>query len=139
MPPAESSIVYLDAAPDSVPAGAREALEPFDTHWSEHHGDVAVLLPATSWREACEALQAAGYDFLVDHSAVDYPERQPRFTVVAVLMSLETQHRLIVKTRVAEGEALDSLTPLWKAADWAERETFDMFGIPFTGHPDLTR
>ena len=54
-------------------------------------------------------------------------------------MSLATQERLIVKARVAEGASIATLTPLWKSADWAERETYDMFGIAFAGHPDLTR
>ena len=84
-------------------------------------------------------MKAAGYGSFVDHTAVDYPDRTPRFTVVAILMNMDTQDRIIVKARVADGEPLASLTPLWSAANWAERETYDMFGIPFEGHPDLTR
>jgi NADH-quinone oxidoreductase subunit C len=134
-----SSVVYLDQAPAGVSEAAKRALAPFGPRWSEHHGDRACLIPADRWLEAFRALHAAGFDFLVDHSAVDYPQRRPRFTVVAVVMSLSTQERLIVKARVEEGQPLASLTPIWNAADWAERETYDMFGIPFSGHPDLTR
>ena len=100
---------------------------------------MGVLVPRESWLPALTALRDAGYVFLVDHTAVDYPARVPRFTVVAIVLDLDTQHRLIVKTRVADGEAVASLTPLWDAANWAERETYDMFGIPFEGHPDITR
>ena len=115
------------------------ALADFDARWSEHHGDLAVLVPAAAWFDAVKSLKEAGYDWFVDHTAVDYPARTPRFTVVAIVQNLETQERLIVKARVAEGETLKSLVPLWTAADWAERETFDMFGIAFEGHPDMTR
>jgi NADH-quinone oxidoreductase subunit C len=135
----KSSIVYADEPPEGVSAAAREALAPFEARWSHGRGDVGVLVPLASWLEAFRALQAAGFDFLVDHTAVDYPSRDPRFTVVAIVMSLTTQERLIVKTRVGEGEPVESLTPIWRSADWSERETYDMFGIPFTGHPDLTR
>lgn len=135
----QSSIQYLEQAPASVSAAGQAALAPFGPRWSEHRGCNAVLIPAAAWLPAFRALQGAGFDFLVDHTAVDYPERTPRFTVVAVLMNLSTQERLIVKARVAEGEALASLTPLWNSADWAERETYDMFGIDFAGHPELTR
>ena len=135
----ESSIVYLDGPPDEAPAAATGALAPFEARWSVHHGDVAVLVPRDAWRDAVRALKDAGYGSFVDHTAVDYPERKPRFTVVAILMNMDTQDRLIVKARVDDDEAIASLASLWSAANWAERETYDMFGIPFEGHPDLTR
>ena len=139
MNPTQSSIVYQDEAPEAVPAAAKEALAPFTAQWSEHHGDVAVLVEKDQWHAAHAALKDAGYDFFVDHTAVDYPAREPRFTVVAIVQNMDTQARLIVKTRVAEGEPVASLTDLWKAANWAERETYDMFGVPFSDHPNLTR
>jgi NADH-quinone oxidoreductase subunit C len=135
----QSSIQYTDEAPATVSAAARAALTPFGPRWSSHHGSQAVLIPSEKWLDAHKALVAAGLDFLVDHTAVDYPERTPRFTVVTVMMSLATQERLIVKARLAEGAAIASLTPLWESANWSERETYDMFGIDFSGHPDLTR
>ncbi len=136
----QSSIQYLDAPPDAAPRNAALALEPFEPKWSAFHGDVAVLVPKEHFFEAVKALkEKAGFGSFTDHTAVDYPEREPRFTVVVILLNMETQARLIVKTRVADGEKVASLTPLWSAANWAERETYDMFGIPFEGHPDLTR
>ena len=140
----QSCMVYTTEPPGGVAAEARQALDGFEVRWSEHPelgGYPGALVPRARWREAIQALRdRAGFDFLVDHTAVDYPDRLPeRFTVVALLMNLRTQDRLLVKTRVADGEAVESLAPLWKAADWAERETYDMFGIPFEGHPDLTR
>jgi len=72
---------------------------------------------------------------------VDYlDKRTPRFEVVYHLYSLSKNHRLRVKIPVAgEDPVVDSLTPLWKGANWLEREVWDMFGIRFRGHPDLRR
>ena len=135
----QSSVVYSATVPPGVSGAAQAALAPFEPQWSSHHGSNGVLVPLERWLDVFKALKAVGFEFLVDHTAVDYPERTPRFTVVAVVMSLATQERLIVKALVAEGGSIASLTPLWEAANWAERETYDMFGIDFGGHPDLTR
>ena len=72
---------------------------------------------------------------------MDYlDKRTPRFEVVYHLYSLSKNHRLRVKIPVAgEDPVVDSLTPLWKGANWLEREVWDMFGIRFRGHPDLRR
>jgi NADH-quinone oxidoreductase subunit C len=79
------------------------------------------------------------FDVLMDVTAVDYHERKPRFDVVYHLLSLSFNRRLRVKLRIAEGKPVESLTPMWGCANWLEREVWDMFGIPFTGHPDLKR
>jgi len=80
------------------------------------------------------------FDVLVDITAVDYAERKPRFTVVYHLLSLPFNRRLRLKVSVEDGDpVLDSLTPWWGAANWLEREVWDMFGIRFRGHPDLKR
>lgn len=82
------------------------------------------------------------FDFLSDVTAVDrlqLPESRPRFEVVYHLYSLPHKRRLRLKLRVDEGEAVPSVTPVWETANWHEREVFDLFGIPFEGHPDLRR
>ena len=138
--PRESSIQHTAEAPEATPEAAVKALAPFEPQWSEHRGDIAVLIEKDHWFDAVKALKEdAGYGFFVDHTAVDYPEREPRLTVVVILMNMDTQDRLIVKTRVADGDTVQSLTPLWNAANWAERETYDMLGVAFEGHPDMTR
>jgi NADH-quinone oxidoreductase subunit C len=80
---------------------------------------------------------------LTDLTAVDFPNREPRFEVVAHFYSLNRGHRLRLKARVGDrdGETveIDSLTELWGSANWLERECFDMFGVKFLGHPDLRR
>jgi NADH-quinone oxidoreductase subunit C len=80
------------------------------------------------------------FNILIDITAIDYPERKPRFDVVYHLLSLPFSRRLRLKVPVADGQTnLESLTPCWASANWLEREVWDMFGIRFAGHPDLKR
>ncbi len=83
---------------------------------------------------------AFGFDLLADLTAVDWPDRSPRFDVVYHLGSVRHANRLRVKIAV-EGKDpwVPSAIEIWKAADWLERECFDMFGVVFRGHPDLRR
>ncbi len=84
-----------------------------------------------------------GFDMLADVTAADYlkyPNAADRFGVMYVLVNTGSGERVIVKTAVNEPEpTLPSAFPLWKGADWMEREVFDMYGIVFAGHPDLRR
>lgn len=80
------------------------------------------------------------FEMLVDLTAVDYLGKTPRFEVVYHLHSLSQNHRLRVKVRAGNEDAwVHSLTPLWKSANWLERECWDMLGIRFVGHPDPRR
>ncbi|MCB9025138.1 MAG: NADH-quinone oxidoreductase subunit D [Bdellovibrionaceae bacterium] len=79
------------------------------------------------------------FDFLMSVGAVDFPERQKRFDVVYEMFACSDARRLRIKTQVAEGEKLPSVFPVWKGANWFEREIYDMFGILFDGHPNMTR
>jgi len=81
------------------------------------------------------------YDYLVDITAVEYRDRERPLEVVYSVRSLERRVDLRVKVELdAEADlVVDSVVPLWRGADWLERETFDMFGISFRGHPDLRR
>jgi NADH dehydrogenase (ubiquinone) Fe-S protein 3 len=71
--------------------------------------------------------------------AVDYPERENRFEVVYNFLSTRYNNRIRVKTSVSEITPVDSITPLFKGANWFEREIWDLYGVYFTGHPDLRR
>jgi NADH-quinone oxidoreductase subunit C len=79
------------------------------------------------------------FNYLVDCTAVHYPQRPQPFEVVWILYSFARNDRVRVKTALAEGEAAPTATSLWSTANWLEREVFDMFGIRFEGHPDLRR
>jgi NADH-quinone oxidoreductase subunit C/D len=83
--------------------------------------------------------QTGQFDFLMDVTAVDYPDREKRFEVVYQLFSSKNAKRLRIKAQVGENESIDSVMPVWKGADWFEREAYDMFGIKFKGHHNLKR
>jgi NADH-quinone oxidoreductase subunit C len=109
-------------------------------------GDDTLVLAPGRWKEVCRFLMEnplSDMSMLTDLTAVDYPDRDPRFEVVAHLYSLSRGHRLRLKARIGDrdGETveLDTLTELWASANWMERECFDMFGVKFIGHPDLRR
>ena len=79
------------------------------------------------------------FNLLADLTAVDWPKREKRFEVVLQLYSFAKNERLRLKCAVADGESVASLTDVWPAANWMERECYDMFGIVFEGHPGLKR
>ena len=117
-----------------------------ETH-SQFGDDTAVIEPAR-WRDVALFLKSdprLAMNMFVDLCGVDYLSigADPRFEVVCHLRSLQHAHRIRIKARVGDeeghGAELDSLVPVWKGANWFERETFDMMGIVFRGHPDLRR
>ncbi len=79
------------------------------------------------------------FDMLADLTAVDWPKREKRFDVVLNLYSFSKNERLRLKVHAADAEEVPSVVSVWPAANWQEREVFDMFGIIFSGHPDLKR
>ncbi|WP_005036101.1 NADH-quinone oxidoreductase subunit C [Holophaga foetida] len=108
----------------------------------DHHafrGDRTVVVLAGRLPEVAALLFEEGFQQLMDVTAVDWYEREPRFDVVYHFLNLVTQERIRLKAQVREGEALPSLSVRFRSAEWSEREVFDMFGIPFTGHPNLER
>ena len=79
------------------------------------------------------------FDYLVDVTAVHYPQREQQFDVVWILYSFAKNERMRVKTLLKESEPVASVADLWPTANWLERECYDMYGIQFAGHPDLRR
>ena len=79
------------------------------------------------------------FDSLVDVTAVHWPDRDLPIEIVIHLYSYSRNDRLRIKVRVGETGPVPSLSAIWRAADWNERETYDMFGVRFQGHPDLRR
>jgi len=106
-------------------------------------GDDEVRIAASDWVKVATYLRdEQGMDHFIDLTAIDYPEREPeepRFDVTVSLRNHDTSARVRVRTRVEDGASLPTLSTVWSGANWAEREVWDMFGIPFEGHPDLRR
>ena len=104
---------------------------------------VTVTVNRDSIGEVCRWLRddpSLEMNYLSDLCAVDYPKSELRFEVVYNLYSLTHRHRIRVKARLPEDDlVIDSVTSVWRAADWFEREAFDLFGIEFKDHPDLRR
>lgn len=105
-----------------------------EQHWATV--DAARLIEICRWLRDDAS---NSYDYLVDVTAVHWPNEQRPVELVYHLYSYDLNDRLRLKLRLADGEAAPSISGLWKSADWNERETYDMFGIRFDGHPDLRR
>jgi NADH-quinone oxidoreductase subunit C len=126
---------------------AKELLGSAVTASHAYRGDETIVVDARKILDSLRALrddEQLKLDFLVDLTAVDYLGRDPRFEVVYHLRSMATGERLRVKAALAEPEdgtnpEIDSIVPLWKVANWFEREVWDLYGIRFRGHPDLRR
>ena len=107
------------------------------------HGDETLLIARGPMLQVFQFLRddpRCQFNLMVDVTAVDYLPRTPRFEVVYHLKSIPLKHRLRVKVPLQEGqEEVDSISGLWVAADWYERECYDMYGIQFKGHPNLKR
>jgi NADH-quinone oxidoreductase subunit C/D len=105
-----------------------------------YRGDEAVTVGRDKLLAVLEHLRNhEGCEQLSDVAGVDYPDREKRFEVNYLLRSWSQRHRIRVKVAVEEDEAVPSATGLWASADWHEREVYDMYGVPFAGHPDLRR
>jgi NADH-quinone oxidoreductase subunit C len=117
-----------------------------ETH--EQHGDTTAVVEGGALLDVlrfCRDEPTLAFDMLMDLTAVDYlkyPGREdgPRFEVVYLLHSMPHNHRVRLKVRVDEDDAVvPSAVDLWPIANWLEREVWDMFGVRFAGHPDLRR
>jgi NADH-quinone oxidoreductase subunit C len=103
-------------------------------------GELTVTAPAARILELLTWLQGPGdFKILVDICGNDWPQRAKRFDVVYHLLSLTRNLRIRVKAQLGEGESIASVIGPYPAANWFEREAFDMYGIAFDGHPDLRR
>ena len=133
------------AADQAVPAfitALQSAIPGSVTHISCWVGDWTIVVPAGQLLEVARHLRTApdaAFDLCSDVTATDWPPRAERFDLVYCLYSIRHRHRVRVKARLADGQAISSVTPVWPSANWLEREVFDMFGVNFVGHPDRRR
>ena len=110
--------------------------------WGIAFGELTIHVTQSSLPGFVEFLKVDGncrFSTLVDITAVDHPDRDPRFDLVYHFLSMYQNHRVRLKVGVREDDIVPSLTGVHSGANWFEREVFDMFGILFSGHPDLRR
>ena len=110
--------------------------------WDVTHGELNVDVAPASLTGFVEFLKTDGtckFSTLVDITGVDYPGRAKRFDVVYHLLSMYQNHRIRLRVSVREEDMVPSITAIHPSANWFEREVFDMFGLLFSGHPDLRR
>src|SRR6056297_1880546 len=106
------------------------------------HGELTVeitLAAIPAFIDFLKTDMACRFSTLIDITAVDYPSREKRFEMVWHFLSMYQNHRIRVKCPVREDDVVPSITGVFPSADWFEREVYDMYGILFSGHPDLRR
>jgi NADH-quinone oxidoreductase subunit C len=132
------------APPAELVSALRREREGWFTEAVEAFGELTLIVPREHIAEACAHLKGAPgfeFDMLADLTGVDRgPEEEPRFEVNYHLFSTKRYHRLRLKVLLDQQDVrVPSVVPVWRTANWHERETFDMFGVVFDGHPDLRR
>ncbi len=132
------------APPAELVAALRREHAEWFTESVEAFGELTLVVPRGHIAAACAHLKAAPgfeFDMLADLTGVDRgPEEEPRFEVNYHLFSTKRYHRLRLKVLLDQEDVhVPSVVPVWRTANWHERETFDMFGVIFDGHPDLRR
>ncbi len=139
-----------EQAPSAAPAAEPAVLARLRVRFPDaivgthaYRGDATAEITPAALVDVCAFLRddpGLRFDFLADVTAVDYLGSVPRFELVYHLRSIAQGHRVRVKTRVPEeSPRVASVTSVWRGANWLERETYDMYGIVFEGHPDLRR
>ncbi len=120
-------------------------LNKFSKHIYEktiHNGELVLCVQPEIIYELCVFLKADSkcmFEQLIDITAIDYPEKNKRFEIVYILLSLHHNLRIIIKSSIEEKNILESITEIYPNANWLEREVWDMFGLYFKNHPDLRR
>jgi len=112
-----------------------------DVGWEDSLGQDVARVPNERWLKFATAARDAGFEVCVDVTAIDWMRQRPdRFEVVANLLSMQHRLRLrMITTAPRQEPVVSSLVPVWPGVNFPEREAYDMFGIVFEGHPDLTR
>lgn len=131
----------VDAAADSLVVELREKHGDGITSAVLVGEDLTIHVERSAIRDVCASLgQERGYRLLVDICGADYPKREDeRFEVVYHVYSIEENRRVRLRVRVPEGEEVPSVISVWRGASWCEREIYDMYGVVFSDHPDMTR
>ena len=127
---------FVAALQEAVPDSAPESVPSLDLHPTIYIARDAVGTAARALRERRDL----GFSLLAELTAVDFWPREPRYELVYILVSPEQRHRLRLKVRLHADDAhVVTVSDVWPAANWLEREVWDLFGIAFDGHPDPRR
>ena len=128
------------ASNDGVLDALTSALGDMFVEGKESHGEIGITVARESIADALRLLRDEhAYQMLAEIAGVDYPARPERFEVCYHLLSLTKNHRIRIKVTTDEDHAVPTVTTVWPNANWLEREVFDMYGVLFSGHPDLRR
>ena len=146
-PPSRPLVRFLEESQEvegPIADAIRKQLPDETIGMREFRGDLSVTVKRNSLKKVLQTLKndpAFDFNMLLDVTAVDHlDEREARYDVVYHLLSLSNKHRLRIKVPVpADDATIDTAVEVWRGANWAEREAFEMFGIEFKGHPDLRR
>ena len=131
-----ASVLWGDDFTERLSARLGEESLTFESYLGQQFITTSVNSIGPLVRDLHESEQ---FDFLVDLTAVDRPKEEARFELIYILYSFPRNRRIRIKVHAADGESVPSITSVFEGANWLEREVFDMFGITFSGHPNLTR
>jgi NADH-quinone oxidoreductase subunit C len=119
---------------------AVKALAALATDAKYDRAELTITVARESIVQVCQAVQQAGYTFFEDLTAVDWYPSEPRFQIAYHILSMTLKERIRLVVRLdGDDAAIDTITGVWPAANFYEREVFDLFGVHFGGHPNLTR
>jgi len=131
---------WKDASDDPVAAALKEEFGDAIESARTFAGDLTFQVKREAIAEVCASLKARHrFTYLVDICGADYPKREPRFDVVYHAYSFEANRRVRLKVVTDEATPVPSVSAVWRAANWPEREAYDMYGMRFSDHPDMTR
>ncbi|MFZ0690540.1 MAG: NADH-quinone oxidoreductase subunit C [Acidobacteriaceae bacterium] len=136
----DKQAVYAGLAQNVAVQALRAAHPDAVTNAKFDRGELTFVIDAEALRAACRTLQRAGYNFLEDVTCVDWYPAEPRFQVTYHILSHQLKERVRLHVMVESLDpSVDSIVPVWPAANFYEREVWDLFGVRFNGHPGLRR
>ncbi len=131
---------WVDGADDPLTQALKEEFGDAIESARSYAGDLTFQVRRDAIAEVSASLKNKHkYTYLVDLCGADYPKREPRFDVVYQLHCFETNRRIRLKVATDEATPVPTVSGVWRVANWPEREVYDMFGVRFAGHPDMTR
>jgi NADH-quinone oxidoreductase subunit C len=131
---------WRDAWDDPLAAALRDDFSEIVESARSFAGDLTLEIHRDAIADVCASLKEKHkFTLLLDVCGADHPQREPRFDVIYHVYSFEANRRVRLRVRTDEATPVPSVTRVWRGANWPEREVYDMHGVRFSGHPDMTR